>query len=90
MSDEAESYSVQIAPSAWRQLMKLDEKTQGRVDDAIYALAAEPRPSGCKKLRGAQNTYRVRVGDFRIIYDIEDDVLKVLVVGIGNRRDVYA
>ena len=87
---ELESYSVQIAPAAWRQLMNLDEKMQGRVDDAIYALSSEPRPSGCKKLRGQQNTYRVRVGNFRVIYDIEDDVLKILVVEIGNRRDVYA
>lgn len=89
MSDDAENYSVQIAPTAWRQLMKLDEEMQGRVDDAIYALASEPRPSGCKKLSGTQNTYRVRVSDFRIIYDIEDGVLKVLVVAIGNRRDIY-
>lgn len=89
MSDETESYSVQIASAAWRQLMKLDEKMQSRVDDAIYGLATEPRPSGCKKLKGQQNTYRVRVGNYRILYDIEDDVLKVLVVEIGNRRDVY-
>ena len=89
MNDASESYSVQIASTAWRQMMKLDEKTQGRVDDAIYALALEPRPSGCKKLRGMQETYRVRVGNFRIIYDINDEVLNVLVVEIGNRRDIY-
>ena len=69
--------------------MKLDEKMQGRVDDAIYALAVEPRPAGCKKLSGQANTYRVRVGDFRILYDVEDEVLVVLVVQIGNRREVY-
>lgn len=69
--------------------MKLDDKTQDKVADAIYELEKDPRPSGCKKLKGAQFSYRVRVGDYRVLYEIHDDVLIVLVVVVGDRKDVY-
>lgn len=82
-------YRIIIERSAWRQLMKLDEKTQDKVADAIYALEKEPRPSGCKKLKGAPFSYRVRVGDFRVLYEIHDEVLVILVVVIGDRKDIY-
>jgi mRNA interferase RelE/StbE len=55
----------------------------------MEALGFDPRPRGCKKLHGEDSFYRVRAGDFRIIYAVRDDVLVVLVVKIGNRRDVY-
>jgi len=83
------SYRVIIERPAWRQLTKLDDKTQDRINDVIYALENDPRPSGCKKLKGAQFSYRVRVGDFRVLCDVFDDVLIVLVVTVGDRKDVY-
>ena len=60
-----------------------------RIDTAIRALAQEPRPKGCIQMAGHSDTYRIRVGDYRILYRIQDDVLVVLVVRIGHRREVY-
>ena len=60
-----------------------------RVARKIDSLAGNPRPLGVEKLRGAQNLWRVRVGDYRIIYTVRDEVLLVLLVRIGNRREVY-
>jgi mRNA interferase RelE/StbE len=55
----------------------------------IYSLEIAPRPSGCKKLKGGEGLYRIRVGDYRVIYEIEDAKLVVVVVKIGNRKDIY-
>jgi len=82
-------YRVQISATAWRQLMKLDDKTQDKVFDKIYALEDDSRPSGCKTLQGQDGFYRVRVGNFRVVYEIFDAVLIVLVVIVGDRKDVY-
>jgi mRNA interferase RelE/StbE len=60
-----------------------------RVDERILALAEEPRPPRAVKLQGAEGYFRIRVGDYRVVYAIEDDVLIVLVVRIGHRREVY-
>ena len=59
------------------------------MDAAIGALAEEPRPTGSKKLRGAEGLYRIRVGDYRAIYRVEDDRRIVLVIDVGNRKDIY-
>ncbi|MBW3636377.1 MAG: type II toxin-antitoxin system RelE/ParE family toxin [Armatimonadetes bacterium] len=83
------TYRVQISPTAWRQLMKLDEKTQDAISDKIYALEQNPRPSGCKKLQGEERLYRVRIGNFRVVYDVFDDVLVVLVMALGDRKAIY-
>ena len=81
-------YRVVILPAAARQLGRIDSGPRRRIDAAILALASDPRPPGCKKLSGSEE-YRVRVGDYRILYEIEDMVLRVLVVKVGHRRDVY-
>ena len=52
-------------------------------------MADDPRPPGCKKLKGVENLYRLREGDYRVIYSVEDRVLRVIVVAVGNRKDVY-
>ncbi len=62
---------------------------QRRIAAAIDRLAVDPRPSGVRKLTGADNLWRIRVGDYRIVYEIEDDRLVVLIVRIGHRRDIY-
>ena len=69
--------------------MKLGEPTQNKIFDKIYTLELDPRPSGCKKLKGEEHLYRVRIGDYRVLYDVLDDVLVVLVITIGDRKDVY-
>ncbi len=82
-------FRTEVAPAALRQLRKLDRTAQRRVQAAIELLAEEARPSGAKNLVGGEGVWRVRTGDYRIVYEIQDDVLLVLVVAVGHRRDVY-
>ena len=83
------TYEVRLAPAAVRQLRKLDPPGRRRVQAAIDLLAEEPRPPGARQLIGGAGEWRVRTGDFRIIYDILDGELLVLVIKVGHRRDVY-
>ena len=83
------THRVEIAPAALRQLRKLDQAARRRVQAAIELLKEEPRPSGAKKLVGGEGAWRVRTGDYRIVYEIRDDVLLVLVVAVGHRREIY-
>lgn len=83
------TYRIELAPAALRQLRKLDRSAQRRVQAAIELLATEPRPSGAKKLVGGNGEWRVRTGDYRVVYQIDDGVLLVLVVAVGHRREVY-
>jgi mRNA interferase RelE/StbE len=82
------TYRVEILPAVERQLRWIDSGPRKRIDAAILSLAADPRPHGCRKLSGSDE-YRIRVGDYRILYEIADAVLRVLVVKVGHRRDVY-
>jgi mRNA interferase RelE/StbE len=82
-------YAVQVDQAALRQLRKLDPQARHRVAAAIELLSDNPRPPGAKKLLGGEGEWRVRTGDYRIIYEIHDNVLIVLVVAVGNRRDIY-
>lgn len=83
------SYSVEFTTFAARQLRKLPRHVRDRVLDAIEALGDEPRPHGVKKLAGEKTAWRIRVGEFRVIYDIFDDVLIVSIVRTGHRREIY-
>lgn len=82
------SYRVEVRPAALRALRKLDRDVQPRIQGAIALLAQDPRPPTARALRGRPG-FRVRVGDYRIIYTINDDVLLVVVVSLGHRRDIY-
>ena len=82
-------YQVLISRSAEKQLKKLPLEAQRKVAAVIVSLGIEPRPYGCKKLSGTEDSYRVRVGDYRIIYDISERKVLVTVLKIGHRRDVY-
>ena len=75
--------------AAERGLASLDRAILHRVDAAIRGLAIAPHPPGSKKLQGADDLYRIRVGDYRVIYQVEGDRLVVLVVNVGHRRDIY-
>jgi mRNA interferase RelE/StbE len=83
------SYEIVLTKAASKDLKDLPKKTLKSIDETILALAKEPRPQGSIKLKGAEDLYRIRKGDFRIIYRIEDDALIVTVVRVGNRREVY-
>jgi mRNA interferase RelE/StbE len=82
-------YRVEIETGARRALRGLPEALRRRIDPVIRSLADNPRPMGCRSLAGYSDTYRLRVGDFRIIYRIRDEVLVVLVIRIGHRGEVY-
>jgi mRNA interferase RelE/StbE len=82
-------YRVLILPRAQRQIASLPLQTRRRISDAIDSLEKNSRPSGVKKLKGAEELYRLRVGDYRVIYAIQDEELLVIVVSAGHRRDVY-
>lgn len=82
-------YAISIDAHALRQLRKLEQQVQNRIVAKIDSLADNPRPHGAEKLAGRENRYRVRVGDYRIIYEIKDAQLLVLVVAIGDRKDIY-
>ncbi|MGA2442613.1 MAG: type II toxin-antitoxin system RelE/ParE family toxin [Tepidisphaeraceae bacterium] len=81
-------WTVSILPQAAKQLAKLDKNIGKRVSEAITALAGNPRPPGSKKLVGV-DAWRIRIGDWRVIYQIQDDRLIVLVLRVGHRREVY-
>ena len=81
-------YRIELRPAAVRALRKLDPPIQRRVQGAIALLADDPRPPAARVLQGRPGL-RVRVGDYRIIYMVADDVLLVVVVTLGHRRDVY-
>jgi mRNA interferase RelE/StbE len=83
------SYQIFIKPAAQRQLKKLTRTVQQDLITRIESLSANPRPLSCKKLKGRQDQYRLRSGDYRIIYSIEDASLIVKVIKVGHRRDVY-
>jgi mRNA interferase RelE/StbE len=81
-------YRIELRPAAVRALRKLDPTIRHRVQGAIALLGQDPRPPGARKLQG-RDGLRVRVGDYRIIYTIHDDVLTVVILTLGHRRDVY-
>jgi mRNA interferase RelE/StbE len=82
------SYEVLIIRRAQKELANLPKADYERVRDALAALAENPRPAGCKKLVGREG-WRIRSGDYRTIYEIDDAQQKVIVLHIGHRRDVY-
>ena len=83
------TFTVVIAPAAVRQLRKLDAHARRRIQAAIDLLAENPRPPAAKRLVNFAGEWRVRVGDYRVVYDIVDDELIVLVLSAAHRREVY-
>lgn len=82
------SYSVFLKASAQREVERLQRPDRERVALALGALADDPRPRGCEKL-STLDRYRIRVGEYRVVYTIEDSIVTVFVVKVGHRRDVY-
>ena len=82
-------YAVDIKPSARKELENLSDRLIARLLPKIEGLAANPRPSGCKKLRGYKDLWRIRIGDYRIVYIVDDDHKMLSVTRIVHRKDVY-
>jgi len=82
-------YDVSFKPSADRQLRELPADAQRRIVDKVAGLASNPRPAGVVELTGGENLWRIRIGDYRVIYEIHDDRLVVLVLRLANRTDMY-
>ena len=83
------SYKIVISKSAEKEISKLSVKEILKIRETILNLADNPRPFGVKKLEGFDDFYRIKKGNYRIIYTIEDDILTVEVLKVGNRKDVY-
>jgi len=81
-------YAILVERYAQKQILKLDKKVIPLIKTAIAKLAENPRPNGYKKLKG-EDAYRIRVGDYRIIYEIDNDKIIITVVSVGHRKEVY-
>jgi len=82
------THRVELRPAAAKALRKLDPQVRGRIQGAIALLAQDPRPPAARALQD-RSGLRVRVGDYRIIYTVQDDILLVVVVTLGHRREIY-
>jgi mRNA interferase RelE/StbE len=83
-------YRLELRPSVLKTLRKIrDRKLQLRLDEAFNQLADNPRREGVEKMAGVENRYRFRVSDFRIVFEIHDDHLLVVILAVGDRKDIY-
>lgn len=81
-------YEILIERYAQKQIKKLDKEIIPVIKNAILGLSENPRPPGYRKLKG-EDAYRIRKGDYRIIYEIYDDIILIIVVSVGHRKDIY-
>lgn len=81
-------YRVQIERKTQKKLAKIPSPYYVNIKTAILNLADNPRPPGCKKLKG-RTAFRIRIADYRVIYEIQDDFLLILVIDLGHRKDIY-
>jgi mRNA interferase RelE/StbE len=83
-----DSYSVRVLASSEKELHAVPKTDLKRIAAKLQALASNPRPHGCEKLSGEER-YRLRQGDWRLVYSIDDDARRVVVVKVGHRREIY-
>ena len=83
------NYSVVIKSSAQKELDALDDAVFRRIDRKILALAENPRPAGCKKLKGSKDQWPIRIGDWRVVYFTDDSAERVSITRVAHRREVY-
>lgn len=84
-----DSYEIKWKRSAVKELKQLPKEIIARILPAVEALADDPLPAGVKKLVGSKHTYRIREGDYRVIYDVLSKILVIEIIRVGNRKDVY-
>ena len=81
-------YTVVVTATVKKLILKLPSSIAHRIENSLLQLEEDPRPPGYKKLKG-RNGYRIRVGDYRIIYEIEDNILRIVIIDVRNRKDIY-
>lgn len=82
-------YEILLSKAARKQLAALPIVIHDKIIENISELATIARPPGCKKLKGYKNAWRIRIGDYRVIYEVDDKVLHILVIAIGHRKNIY-
>ena len=82
------AYSLNFSKQAFKGLEKINEPYYSAIKQAIHNLVGNPRPHGYKKLKG-RDSYRIRIGDYRVIYEVFDDALLVDIIDLGHRKDIY-
>lgn len=85
----ASEYSIEIDTTAAKALARIQRNFQKRIAQAIANLAVDPRPTGCTKMSGTKDAYRIRIGDYRVVYTVKDAVRIVKIEKIAHRREVY-
>jgi mRNA interferase RelE/StbE len=83
------AYAIEFVPSAKRQLEKLSREVQLKLNQRIGSLSLDPHPIGSRKLKGSDELWRIRASDYRVIYEVREKTLVVLVVRVAHRREVY-
>lgn len=86
---DSKIYQIIITRQTQKQIADLPTTVQKKIDKAILGLKIQPRPNGAIRLKGDRDSYRIRVGDYRILYTIEDAALQVIIVKVSDRKDVY-
>lgn len=84
-----DSYQVEWKRSAVKELRKLPQQLISKIVAAVDRLALNPRPQGCRKLVGSEDTFRIRVGDYRVLYNMIENKLTVEIIRVGHRKDAY-
>jgi mRNA interferase RelE/StbE len=82
------AYRIEITPRARKDLKALPVRERQRVAGQIDAMKTDPRPMGCKKLKGREDFWRIRVSDYRVVYQIQDEILLILIVRVGDRKEI--
>jgi mRNA interferase RelE/StbE len=83
------AYRIELSPRAQRDFKALDASIRRRIARRIDSLSENPYPQGIKKIEGEDELYRLRIGDYRVLYQVKGKILLVLIVGIGHRHDIY-
>lgn len=84
-----ERYNIQWKQTAVKELKKIDSKSRSRILQAVGQLSHVAYPDGCKKLKGSLQTYRIRIGDYRVVYEVESKTLVVIILRVRHRKEVY-
>ncbi len=82
-------FRIDYKKAARKELKKLDQSARERIGAAIDALGSEPHPPGSRKMVGSEALFRIRVGDYRVIYEVQNKLLTIFVIRIGHRKDIY-
>jgi mRNA interferase RelE/StbE len=84
-----ESYRIEWKRSAIKELKRLPREAVRRILQVVEPLARDPYPPGIRKLVGSEHTYRIRVGDYRVIYSVQESILVIQIIRVGHRKDIY-